>query len=81
MEVPQLLAQALAPVIPPVIEPIVQVKVVPGSVLTVKAILVAVPLQIVAVGEVVTTGTGLTNILAVADGRQLTSVGVGDRIA
>ena len=81
MEVPQLLAQALAPVIPPVIVPMVQVNVVPGSVLAVKAIPVAVPLQIVAVAAVVTTGTGLTNILAVADGRQLTSVGVGERIA
>lgn len=50
-------------------------------VLAVNVILVAVPLQIVAVAAVVTAGTGLTNILAVADGRQLTSVGVGERIA
>ena len=79
--VPQVLAQALAPAIPPVIVPIVQVKVVPGSVLAVNAILVVAPLQIVAVAAVVTIGTGLTNILAVADGRQLTSVGVGERTA
>ena len=70
MEVPQVLAQALAPVIPPVIVPIIQVKVVPGSVLAVKAIPVAVPLQIVAVAGVVTIGSGLTFIVCEAVSEQ-----------
>ena len=47
-----------APVILPVIVPTVQVKVL--GVLAVRAILVAVPLQIVAVLAVVTTGVGFT---------------------
>jgi hypothetical protein len=47
-----------APVIPPVIVPIVQVNVL-GAV-AVKAILVAVPLQMAAVFAVVTAGLGFT---------------------
>jgi hypothetical protein len=48
----------LAPVIPPVIVPIVQVKVL--GVLAVKLILGPVPLQVLAVFELVTVGFGLT---------------------
>jgi hypothetical protein len=49
---------AVAPVIPPVIVPIVQENVL--AALAVSPILVAVPLQMVAVLAVVTTGVGLT---------------------
>ena len=49
---------ALAPVIPPVIVPTVHVNVLAAD--AVRAMFVAVPLQIVAVFDVVTTGVGLT---------------------
>jgi hypothetical protein len=49
---------ALAPVMPPVIVPTVHENVLAAD--AVNAILVAVPLQIVAVFAVVTTGVGLT---------------------
>jgi hypothetical protein len=54
---------ALAPVMLPVIVPIVQVNVL--AALAVNEIFVAVPLQIVAVFAVVTTGLGLTVIVIV----------------
>ena len=66
--VPQAAAHAVAPVIPPVIVPIVQVNVLAPGVLVVNAIAVAVPLQIVAVGAVVTTGEGLTVTVIVNTG-------------
>jgi len=53
----------VAPVIPPVTVPTVQLKV--DGTLEVKAIFGLVPLQIVAVGEVVTIGVGLTVIVIV----------------
>ena len=49
---------ALAPVIPPVMTPIVHVKVL--GTLAVKLIFGPVPLQVLAVAAVVTTGEGLT---------------------
>ena len=49
---------ALAPVMPPVIVPIIQVKVLGME--AVKIIFDSVPLQVVAVAEVVTAGAGLT---------------------
>ena len=52
---------ALAPVMPPVIAPIVQVKLL--GIEAVNAIFGLVPLQIVAVAGVVTTGFGLTVIV------------------
>jgi hypothetical protein len=50
--------EALAPEIPPVTGPIVQLKVL--GVLAVNAILGPVPLHVLAVAAVVTTGVGLT---------------------
>jgi hypothetical protein len=49
---------ALAPVIPPVTAPIVQAKLL--GALDVKVIFGPVPLQMLAVGELVTIGVGLT---------------------
>ena len=49
---------AFAPVIPPVMVPMVQLNVLPA--LAVKPILVEVPLQMVFVAAVVTTGVGFT---------------------
>jgi hypothetical protein len=49
---------AVAPVIAPVIAPIVQAKLL--GVLDVKEIFGPVPLQVLAVGELVTIGVGLT---------------------
>lgn len=51
-------APGVAPVTPPVMFPIVQVKLLPAD--AVNEIFVLVPLQIVAVVAVVTTGEGLT---------------------
>ena len=67
----------MAPVILPVIVPTVQVNVL--GVLAVKAMLVAVPLQIVAVLAVVTTGVGLTvTVIVYGDpGQSVEAVDVG----
>jgi hypothetical protein len=66
----------LAPVIPPVIVPIVHAKLL--AVLAVNPIFGPVPLQIVAVAELVTTGVGLTVTVIVYTGpAQLPVVDVG----
>ncbi len=49
---------ALAPVMPPVIAPIVQAKLL--GTLDINVIFGLVPLQVLAVGELVTIGSGLT---------------------
>jgi hypothetical protein len=67
---------ALAPVISPVIIPIVQVKL-PG-ILDVSVIFVPVPLQILAVAELVTAGAGLTvTVIVKAEPTQEPAVEVG----